>query len=185
MQKRAFLIHGWGGYPEEGWRPWLEEALLKHGIQAVSPAMPDTNTPQMEKWIEHIHSVVGEPDQETYLLGHSLGSIAILRYLETFKEKQKVGGVVLIAGFTDDLGVPELRNFFLKPIDWEKIKSVCSKYISIESDNDPYNLAPYNEAFKKYLGAETLLEHNMMHFSGDDGISELPIALESVLKLAS
>ena len=22
MAKRAFLIHGWEGYPEEGWRPF-------------------------------------------------------------------------------------------------------------------------------------------------------------------
>jgi len=185
MQKRAFLIHGWGGYPEEGWRPWLGEELMKHGIQAVAPAMPDTNTPQMDAWTEHLSSIVGEPDEETYFLGHSLGSIAILRYLETLKENRKVGGVVLIAGFTDDLGIPELSNFFEKPIAWEKLKEVCSKFISIESDNDPYNLEPYNVVFKEKLDAETILEHNKMHFSGDDGVTELPVALASILKLAS
>lgn len=37
---------------------------------------------------------------------------------------------------------------------------------------------------KKKLGAEAIVMHNMKHFSGDDGINELPIALGSVLKLA-
>ena len=26
MTKRAFIIHGWDGYPDEGWFPWLKFA---------------------------------------------------------------------------------------------------------------------------------------------------------------
>ena len=29
--RRVFIIHGWGGYPEEGWFPWLKKEL-KVGI---------------------------------------------------------------------------------------------------------------------------------------------------------
>ena len=27
--KRAFIIHGWDGYPAEGWFPWLKRELEK------------------------------------------------------------------------------------------------------------------------------------------------------------
>ena len=25
--QRVFIIHGWDGYPEEGWFPWLKKEL--------------------------------------------------------------------------------------------------------------------------------------------------------------
>ena len=35
MKKRVFIIHGWGGKPDEHWLPWLEEELAKKaGINA-------------------------------------------------------------------------------------------------------------------------------------------------------
>lgn len=27
MNKRIFIIHGWDGFPEEGWFPWLNKAM--------------------------------------------------------------------------------------------------------------------------------------------------------------
>jgi predicted alpha/beta hydrolase family esterase len=27
MTERVFIIHGWEGYPEEGWFPWLKKEL--------------------------------------------------------------------------------------------------------------------------------------------------------------
>jgi len=37
--KKAVLIHGWEGYPEEGWRPWLKEKLEANGFQVFVPAL--------------------------------------------------------------------------------------------------------------------------------------------------
>ena len=47
MSKRVFVIHGWGGYPEEGWKPWLKKELEKRGFTVFVPAMPDTEHPKM------------------------------------------------------------------------------------------------------------------------------------------
>jgi len=35
MSKRVFLIHGWEGSPEEGWRPWLKKELEKRGFKVI------------------------------------------------------------------------------------------------------------------------------------------------------
>lgn len=187
-KKRAFLIHGWEGYPEEGWRPWLKKNLEERGFEVVVPAMPDTATPTMSKWVTYLTQVVGSPDDNCYFVGHSLGCITILRYLETLKENEKVGGVVLVAGFGQDLEYEgykgELSSFFKTTVGWDEIKKHCRKFIAIHSDNDPYVPLEHADIFKKKLSAEVIIMQNMKHFSGDDGITELPIVLDSVLKLS-
>jgi len=184
MIKRVFLIHGWEGYPEEGWRPWLKKELEKKGFKVYAPAMPNTKNPSMNAWLKHLTKTVKNPDKNCYFVGHSLGCITILRYLETLKQNQRVGGVVLVAGFTSNLGYGELQSFFAKPIDWERIKLHCKKFVAIHSDNDPYVSLHYADLFKEKLNAEVIVEHNMKHFSGDDGITTLPSALEAILKIS-
>ena len=82
------------------------------------------------------------------------------------------------------MGYEDLESFFQKRINWKKIKSSCKKFVAIHSDNDPYVSLHYGDMFKEKLNAEVVVEHNMRHFSGDDGINQLPIALESVLKIS-
>lgn len=81
MQKRAFIIHGWNGYSEEGWFPWL-------------------------------------------------------------------------------------------------------KFVCVFSDNDLYIPFQDAEIFKEKLAAKIIIEHNKKHFSGRDGINELPSVLNAVLLMS-
>jgi hypothetical protein len=182
--KKIVLVHGWTGHPKSDWIPWLRNELERRNFNVVVPAMPDTNHPKMDAWVKHLIKTVGNPDKDCYLVGYSLGCITILRYLETLKKNQKIGGAVLVAGFASNLGYGEIESFFKKPIDWEKIKSRCKKFIAIHSDNDPYVSLHYGDIFKEKLNAEVVVQHDMKHFSGGDGITELPVALEAVLKLS-
>lgn len=189
--KKAFFIHGWGGYPEEGWRPWLKEELEKQGFEVHVPAMPDTEHPKMDAWLEQLTNVVGTPDKDCYFVGHSLGCITILRYLETLQEGQEIGGAVLVAGFTDiniTVGegedVNEIKSFFETGIHFEKIRPHCKKFVAIHSNDDPYVPLRYADIFKEKLAAEIIIQNDMKHFSGSDGITKLPVVLESVLKIS-
>ena len=184
MAKRIFLIHGWEGRPEEGWRPWLKKELENKRFSVFIPAMPNTEHPKMDEWVKHLIKTVGMPDKDCYFVGHSLGCITILRYLETLKENQEVGGVILVAGFASNLGYEELGSFFTKPISWGKIKSHCRKFVAIHSDNDSYVSSHYGDLFKEKLNAVVITEHNMKHFSGDDGINQLPVVLDQLLKIS-
>ena len=47
--KTVISIHGWGGYPNEGWRPWLKDELAKKNITVINPAMPNTDNPKEEE----------------------------------------------------------------------------------------------------------------------------------------
>ena len=137
MSKRAFLIHGLEGVPEGSWRPWLKNELEKRRFAVFIPAIPDTNRPEMNAWVNYLAKVVGDPDRDCY-----------------------IGGVILVAGFTSNLGFKELESFFTKLIEWEKIKSHCDKFVAIHSDNDYYVSLHYADLFKENLGAEVLIQHN-------------------------
>ncbi len=184
MAKKAILIHGWEGTPDEGWRPWLKNKLEEQGFEVLAPAMPDTDNTKMEAWLEHLNKLIDNVDENYYFVGHSLGCITILRYLELLNENQEVGGAVLVAGFTSNLGYDELDSFFQTKINWDKIKSSCKKFVAIHSDNDPFVSLHYGDIFKENLNAEIIIKQNMKHFSGDDDINELPSALESILKIS-
>ena len=182
--KRVFVIHGLGGAPYHGWRPWLKKELMDRGFDVFVPVMPYPNSPSQKKWVERIEAVVGEPTRHDFFVGHSLGCISILRYLEKLKPGEKVGGVVLVAGFVDDLGVEELGSFYRHPIQWSEIRSRCSRFVAIHSDNDPFVPLKHGDVFRMELGAELIVQHNMGHFSGDDGCLQLPIALEKLVEMA-
>ena len=50
--KRVFIIHGWEGFPEEGWFPWLKNELEAKGFEVHVPNMPDSEHPRIQKWAE-------------------------------------------------------------------------------------------------------------------------------------
>lgn len=183
MQKRAIIIHGWEGSPEGCWIPWLKKQLEEQGLEVITPTMPDADNPKMDNWLSHLTKAVGEVSKNDYFIGHSLGCITILRFIESLKQDQKIGGVVLVAGFCSDLGYDELASFFQTKINWEKIKTHCNNFTAIHSDNDEDVSLHYSELFKEKLGAEKIIEHNKGHFSDDAGIKELPVAFNAILKI--
>lgn len=182
--KRAVIVHCWSGTPNYCWYPWVKQALEKRGFQVTVPAMPETDLPQLKLWLPKLKEIVGEPDEELYLIGHSAGSLTIMRYLEQMTDV-KVAGVALVAGFTDDLGYEELANFFATPFDFEAIKRHVDKGIAlIHSDNDPYVPVKYGYELANKLAAELAILPAKGHFSGpiDEASScrELPEVIEAI-----
>ncbi len=121
-------------------------------------------------------------------MGHSLGVITILRYLERLKKTDFVGGAIFVAGFGYDLNYKgykkELSTFFETPLNWKKIRSHCQKFIVIHSDNDQWVPLKHNKFLARKLHGKSIIEHNMHHFSGDDGITQLSVVLNELLNLS-
>lgn len=193
MKKRVFIVHGWDGYPEEGWFPWLKKELEEKGFEVFVPQLPEAHKPKIENWVPHLSEVVGKADENTYFVGHSMGCQTIARYLETLPENVNVGGAVFVAGFfkrltglEDDPDVQEVDNQWLgTPIDFEKVKSHLPKSVAIFSDDDPWVPLDNQDDFRDKLGSEIVIEKNMGHFSGSNGVTKLPAALDSLLSLTN
>ena len=189
MTRRVFIIHGWGGYQTEGWFPWLKHELQNKGFYISIPQLPDADKPRIQKWIPAIAEVVGTPDKDTCFVGHSMGCQAVARYVETLDES--IGGAVFVAGFfkhltglEDDPDVQTTDRHWLEaPLDFERVKVNLGKSITIFSDDDPWVPLDNQDDFRDKLGSKIIIEHAKRHFSGSDGIKELPVAFQAVMEI--
>lgn len=145
--------------------------------------MPDTDHPKMQEWVDHLSKIVNEPDENCYFVGHSLGCATIFRYLESLRFDKKVGGSVLVAGPVEREKDDDIKNFFLAPFDWNKIRNHCDKFVAIYSDDDPVVPLKDGSFLEERLGAKLIVEHGLGHISSSDGVTKLPSALDSVLEL--
>ncbi len=192
MRKRAFIIHGYQSFPEEAWLPWLKRELRKKGYQVSLPAMPRPGRPSLPVWIRFVAKLVGEPDQATVMVGHSLGCQAVLRYLETIGAAGKsVRRTVLVAGgFPGGMPLAEAKRrahgnrallpWFTVKVDPRKVKRAAGRCTVILSSDDPYiPVAKAQRAFRTKLAAKVILKKGGGHFNEDDAITELPAALKA------
>ncbi len=180
--KRAFIIHGWNSAPLDGWKPWLNNELNTRGYTVRTPHLPNTRHPDRYRWVEELTKVIGTPDAACDLIGHSLGCTAILRYVESLAPGQRVGKLVLVAGFAEDLGIEDVANFVDEPFDFEKIKAAARNIISIRSDADPYISQQQFDRLEKALGAKKVLVKGGKHFSSSEGCYQLSEALEAIIR---
>lgn len=188
--KRVFIVHGWDGSPSEGWFPWLKAELEKRGYAVAVPAMPHPEKPTIEDWVNTLAGAVGKADTQTYFVGHSIGCQTILRYLASLPKGSTVGGAVFVAGFLLPLinnEDPETEQPWIQsPLDAEKIKLMCKNICAIFSSTDRWVPLENKDAFEKQFGARTFIEDGRGekgHFSGSDGVVELPKALELLLEM--
>ena len=191
--KRVFLVHGWDGYPENNWFPWLRKELEKRDFKVYILAMPDPDSPKIERWVPFLEEQIKNVDESTFLVGHSIGCQTILRYLERLPQNKKVGGVIFVAGWVS-LTPMAIRSkeeqkivkpWFETPIDFENVKKSSNRFVAIFSDDDPYvPLSKNLETYREKLDAKIIIEKGKGHFSDEEGIKELPIALNKLLEIA-
>ncbi|TSC81747.1 MAG: Uncharacterized protein G01um101420_852 [Parcubacteria group bacterium Gr01-1014_20] len=110
------------------------------------------------------------------------------------REGENIGGAIFLAGWVNltDAALDEEPNnreiakpWLEQSINWEKVKSHCNQFTGIFSDDDPHVLLSDSKIFEAKLGAKTIIEHGKGHFSGSDGITELPSLLNAVLEISN
>lgn len=188
--KRVIVVHGWDGHPESAWFPWIKTKLEQNGFEVTVPQLPEPEKPRIQNWIPALSKAIKNPDEQTYLVGHSMGCQTIARYLETLPENIKIGGVIFVAGFfkrltglEDDFDVQETDKHWLTvPIDLESVRNHMLKSIAIFSNNDPYVPLDNQNDFRDKLGSEIVIVKEMQHMG--DSYKKMPIVLEKLLEIA-
>ena len=126
----VILLPGSGCTPtmECNYYSWLAKTLVDRGICAdvrvTVPGMPDPHVCRRSKWIPHCEEVL-KCDANSVVVGHSSGAVCALR----LAERNVLRGIVLVAGYDDDLGDENERAsgyFGPDPFDYEKIKANCA-----------------------------------------------------------
>lgn len=188
METRVIIVHGWGGSANEGWFPWLAEKLRKESINALALQMPDTEEPHIEAWVGAIGRAVGSADEHCVFVGHSLGCQAIVRYVASLGGSAKVRGAVFVAGFFLPItnlwgGEKEVlidREWAETKVDFGRAREKLRESIAIFSTDDDYVSLANREIFATQLGSKVHTLEGRKHFSGGDGIQELPEVYDAV-----
>lgn len=182
---RVIIVHGFRSKPDTNWKPWLRAKLEELGVSVEVPEMPNTESPIASEWVQTLSNIVGSSTDDTYLVGHSLGCITILRYLESLGEGQRIGGCLFIAGFTRRFNKYHGGHdtFFDHELDWGAIKSHCSKFVAIHSSDDMNVESAQLRSFAEKLAAKTMTVEGMGHFGSADGVHEVPLVLDELNRL--
>jgi predicted alpha/beta hydrolase family esterase len=182
--KRVFIIHGLAADPNCNWFPWLKKELEQKGYAVFAPYMPSSRHPICGEWIEHLKTVIGDVDNNTILVGHSLGGAAILRFLEKLEKGKFVAKVFIIAGPDDNPGFPELNSFTYPPADFERIKGASDKgFVLFHSDDDPVVPFLMGQRLAKKLEAEFIALSGFGHLNAGIGDFTFPVLLDKILEI--
>jgi uncharacterized protein len=183
--KKIFIIHGFEGMPNGGWRPWLMDQLGRQDIYACALAMPTPFDPEVDEWVAEItRQIEANTEDEIYLVGHSLGATAILRYLESDSAKN-VSGAVLVSGPVSKNDNKKIASFLDKDFNFKKIKTRSKKFTIIHGDNDPFVPVSDAEMIASELEGELIIIENGGHLNGSAGWDKLPQCLDTLNKMLS
>ena len=179
-----FIIHGVYGHPQENWFPWLKQELESKVFEVIVPKFPTPFNQTLENWLKVFSNYENKINEETVLIGHSLGAAFILNYLD--RTSKKIKAAFLVAGYHKLLNNEfyELnKSFVYKEFNWKKIISSCGKFFVFGSDNDEYIPLETNKELANLLHAELKIIHNGGHLNKTAGFEKFPQLLDAVSSL--
>ncbi|MEK7091128.1 MAG: alpha/beta hydrolase [Patescibacteria group bacterium] len=186
---KFIILHGTLGSPEGNWFPWLAGELEKLGHTTVRPQLPTPKGQNPDNWVKAITEIVnslGGPDNQTVLVAHSMSCLATCHYLATINKQ--VRACFFVSGFANKLPLqepyPTLNDPFSdKPIDWDKVRQNCGKFVCLAGDNDPYVPLDIARDFAEKLSAEFIVIPGGGHLSTKAGFTQFPQLLENINNL--
>jgi len=182
--KKVFIVHGFEGSPNGGWRPWLMAELAKLDIYAAALSMPDPQKPVLAEWVREIARHIDRNRRdELYLVGHSLGVPAILRYLESSGPDMKIAGVVLVSGPCEPVDNEKIKDFLAAPFDFAAIRGKVGTRAVIHGDNDTLVPLAHAEKLSRGLEARMTIIKNGGHLNGSSGWLKLPEGLRELSQM--
>jgi len=178
---RIHIVHGFNASPAEHWFPWLKLQLESKGHTASVLDLPSSHAPEPQAWVEAMQDQVRTLDKDTYFVSHSLGGIALLRFLERAGIDHAIGGFVLVSGFNAPLSVlPQLDAFAKPDLDVRKLARIATHRTVIASLDDAGVPHTLSETLAKALEARYVTVEQGGHFLGSEGFTEFPLMLSEL-----
>ena len=187
-QYNYVILHGYTGRNDKNFIPWLKHELEQRGAKVQAPQLPNTDNPTEVEQVQHVLDNVAF-DENTVLIGHSLGGLVAMRVLE--KLPHKIHHLMLVApailpqfyqGNDDiDTKTGERKRFidhFSYDFDFDKISSQAVHKTILQDNNDSKSRKPSMQYIADNIGA-TLYKTvaNKRHFVAE----QEPFILEKLL----
>lgn len=175
----AVLVHGWKGWPEFAWFPWLRRELEKKGMTTEALKLPNPLWPDRRKWVELVKASIKSPD--TILIGHSLGCPSILFALQEY-EGPPIHQVILVSGFARPFPFPFMDKWFDGAhIDIPSVKSKSYAWSVLHARTDP--MVPFKEGqwLAKQLDVKLIeVKSHWGHLAPENLAFDVPEILEAI-----
>ncbi|MFZ2167812.1 MAG: alpha/beta fold hydrolase [Minisyncoccia bacterium] len=170
------ILHGWTGRADKNFIPWLKEILESKGYEVQAPQLPDTNSPTEKDQVAYVLENC-RMDENTVLIGHSLGAIVAMKAL--IKHGKPIRELILVAAAKDPEHSDEDKNFhttFSWKFDFEALRKLASKRL-ILSDLKEESRIVYLEKMAANLDARLVTGTSKReHYTG----KEEPDVLENL-----
>lgn len=185
---KIFIVHGTGGNPEGNWFPWLKKELEKQRCKVFVPKLPTPQNQNLNNWLAEFkkngfYSLI---DDESIIVGHSLGPAFILSLLENLELAKPIRACFFVSGFLGLLNNKEFdelnKTFTTKEFNWNTIKRNCNKFYVINSDNDPYVPLHKGKELAKKLGTNLIILKNAGHINKESGHTKFDLLLDLIKK---
>lgn len=167
--------------PKDAWYPWFGKEVGKKGLKFVAPELPNIHDPILNEWLNELEKT--NPDENTILIGHSRGGVAIMRWLEQLHEDRKIKKVILIAannpGISEKNQNKNTHGFYeLGDYNFKKIKSHCDNFVVFHSKEDQW--VPFESGAQnaKELNAKFRVFEDKMHFRKN--LKDFPELIEEI-----
>jgi predicted alpha/beta hydrolase family esterase len=173
---RALLVPRYGADSQADWYRAASSQLAELGILTkLVPLRPQPRAPNIDETLVAIAEAVGNDTREigqTILIGHSVGSRALLAYLSRQGAGQRFAGLVSVAGWftVDDLAsYPALKPWVDMDLDFQSIAAAAGPITVHLSDNDPFtrDWRATAVAWLSKLDAAVHISHGAGHYMSD------------------
>ena len=161
------------------WYLYVKRELEKLGLEVIAENMPDPMLARREIWIPFIKKKLSG-DQDSILIGHSSGAIAVMRFLE----ENRCRLAILVASYHTDLGdeIERKSGYFDDPWRWDLIRKNAGKIVMFASETDPYISVSEPRLIREKTGAEYHEYRDGGHFGADLNKREFPEIVDIVRK---
>lgn len=178
MKKRVVIIHGWADKPTRGWLGHTADTLRDLGYEVTNPQMPREKMPNMNAWLAQAQSAIGNLNEDTVLVGHSLGTYILLSYLSSLSHQQHAQALILVAGFATSPRA-EADTLFINNIDLTRVKQYVNHIYHFFSDSDPMLNVRLSQELAEELSGEVIQINGYKHFTARD-LSTFPQLIDIV-----
>ncbi len=173
--KTVYIVHGYMAVPSDNWFGWLAECVEQAGGCTHIMQMPRSDNPDARRWVRTLSDKINNPDENTYIVAHSLGCIATLCFLAGLGGA-RIGGLILASGFEDILTtIPELDGFIQGcAFDADVIKSIVEKRVVYVSLNDDVVDPQLTKKLASSIDAAIYEVEGGGHFLASEGYDSFP-----------
>ncbi|PKV50288.1 hypothetical protein ATE84_2343 [Aquimarina sp. MAR_2010_214] len=179
---QIYLIHGYTASKTSNWFPSFKKELQSANVEVTILDMPNSKAPQFYEWANYMEKSIPKYDENTIFIGHSLGCVTLLNYLNT-NRLGAVKGLFLVSGFVEETPIPELSQFVQPKLDYDYINNLTQNRIALSAIDDDIVPYDYSKRMAKKLKATFILLDEGKHFIDRDNFIEFPLLVTEVKKL--